>query len=127
MKIRTGFVSNSSSSSFVAVGIGKQYGKDNTKFNDIIKALLGCDPEDVTYETLEMYWSDYGSCVKDGITVYTSDAEPFFVGLNLLKGIEADKRLSEMKAELKQTIKDKLNINVPMKSMKFRTGTTHSG
>jgi hypothetical protein len=127
MKIRSGFVSNSSSSSFIAIGIGKKWGKPNTKFNDILKALLGCAPEDITYEVLERYWYEYGQCKKDGISFYTSDTEPFFIGMDLIEGIKKDKKLSELKKELKVLVKDKLNITLPLKEIELRVGETHSG
>ncbi|MHA2280247.1 MAG: hypothetical protein ACXAC5_05250 [Promethearchaeota archaeon] len=129
MKIRAGFVSNSSSSSFVAVGLGRKYGnkKNNDKFNEIVEKLAGCSVNDIGYETLEKIWYCNGICEKNGIWLYTSDAEPFFVGLDMEAHIKADKTFSEAKEKFKQLIKDKLGISVPIKSIELRIDESSSG
>lgn len=129
MKIRNGFVSNSSSSSFIAVGFSRytKYPKVNPKFEKAVEALTGKTPGDLDWEDLELIWWQNGICEKDGVYMYTSDCEPFFVGMDIEAGIKADKRLSELKKECKQLLKDKLGITVPLKDLEFRNDECHSG
>lgn len=129
MKIRSGFVSNSSSSSFIAVGFGKytMYPKVNPKFDEAVKAMTGKFPDELDYDDLEAIWCGNGICSKDGIYLYTSDCEPFFVGMDIEEGIIADKRLSEMTRECKKLLKDKLGVSVILKDLEFKNGECSSG
>jgi len=129
MKIRSGFVSNSSSSSFVAVGIEKyiKYPKINPKFDAALMALVGKFSDDITYEDLDTIWVQSGTCFKDGISLYTSDAEPFFIGIDIEDKIKADKRLSEIKKECQQLFKNNLKVSITLKELQLKIGECSSG
>jgi len=129
MKIRIGFVSNSSSSSFIAVGLGRYSSTKKKKeiFHKAIEILFGKSCDDISYEDLENGWYSYGIVEKMGFNVYTSDGEPWFLGMDLEDGIKKDKRLSEMKKELQKLFKDVCDIKVNLSDLDMEVGETCSG
>lgn len=129
MKTRSGFVSNSSSSSFIAVGISRyeNYPKQNEKFCEAVKALTGKNPDDLEWDDLEPLWNWSGVCEKEGIYMYTNDCEPFFIGMDIEEGILKDKRLSELKKECKKLFKENLNMTISVKDLEFRNDECSSG
>jgi len=124
MKIRQGFVSNSSSSSFIAVGI-----EDKDLLNKLVEAILGFDLETTDdgekYDCLENLWTDQGMVDKDGFTIYFSDVRPFFVGLEAETLLIKDLRVSEIKQMFIDLVKERYGITV--KNAKLKCGETYSG
>lgn len=124
MKIRSGFVSNSSSSSFIAVGISKY---EHPKAFKKIMAALNLT-EDACYDELEeKEWDsfDYGTYRKHGIYLYENDGV-YMVGMNASEDIANDKRLSEIKERLKKQL-NKVGVDVDVKDMKLEYGEVGSG
>lgn len=127
MKIRTGFISNSSSSSFLILG---------TDFKDIITKL-------VEYDKIMEYSND---CITkhDGLIYIGENGKYFyspttgkrvsvcpgieegFINPNIV-GIEVEKRLetktiAELRQEFKENVKKKINIDLPDKIIKLHYG-----
>jgi len=107
MKVRQGFVSNSSSSSFIAVGFSKYVGwnePDDPTFKELYDLLSIGEYGEVTGPG-EVLGCGYGKYVlESGISVYCSEEGPFFIGLDMMKFINDDKTLSEAKAEVKKLV-----------------------
>ena len=121
MKIRNGFVSNSSSSSFIAVGIpisiGYDYRNINPKFRELVEKMVGVAIENIDGDALDPIWAGNGECGKDGVSLYTVDCEPFFVGLDLMPGLKEDKTLSEMKRDFVTLVDDKFGVKISVNDL----------
>ena len=124
MKIRTGFVSNSSSSSFVAIGVTF----DTKELNKIIEDAFNVKEDsdewyDIIYEGLQ---DDVRilSGTDDGMP----DEETSFLG-HVIVGDEngyLDESIVEVGEELdsiKKEIKEKLKIDIDVKDIKIISGT----
>ena len=108
MKVRNGFVSNSSTSSFCIYGASI----NSTKAEEIINRLKidrdkykGYDPNDVT-ETLEGYVSD-----KSNLDVENPPSEydyGLYIGLSWDK-MKDDETLAEFKSRIESEIKEVIN------------------
>lgn len=117
MKIRAGFVSNSSSSSYIAIGVSKYHNAQ--AFEKIMKAL-GL-PKDAGYDDLDG-WNefDHNTYTKHGIYIYEQDGV-YLVGMDISEDILKDKRLSEMKAQLRKKFKT-VGVDVSVDDMRFEYG-----
>jgi len=119
MKIRAGFVSNSSSSSYIAIGVSKY--QNEATFSKIMKAL-GL-PEDIGYDDLAASkWAEVDYCTyrKHGICLYENDGV-YLIGMGIAEDIHNDKRLSEMKTRLRKLFK-KIGVDVSPDEIKFEYG-----
>lgn len=135
MKIRNGFVSNSSSSSFVAVGIEKHSNKKI--FEDILNAIGAPLGE---YECDDFYPGEKYASAKldDGAAYGTMETtngsnlclyggyEFYFVGLDAFPLFEKDFKLSEIKKRFKQIVREKYGVKVNLSQIKLVSDTTSS-
>jgi len=114
MKIRLGFVSNSSSSSFCLVGTSKKWIIDELAAKEGLN--FGKDGNDVL---------SYGNCSGNHVIFVGSDG-PEVVGIEILKLLE-DYNLKELRQIFRDLVKDKFNVDVPIKSIDLHYGEWGNG
>lgn len=116
MKIRVGFVSNSSSSSFVAVGISKY---DHPKLYDELMTAIGL-PTGEGYDEDDVGavadFNDHGSVImKDGSYIVAYGGYEFwFIGFDAIPLFSNDMRLSEIKEKFRSTVMDRYKIDISL-------------
>lgn len=123
MKIRNGFISNSSSSSFVLVGISRW--KKEKLFAEIFEALgftekemTSADEDTMNPKGFDV--SDQGefSNDKNGISLFVNDSEVSCIGLNIFDDLKNDKTVNEMKKEFMKKIKA-LGVEIKQSDIEF--------
>lgn len=105
MKIRKSFVTNSSSSSFVIVGISD---------DNIIRELI--DAEGI--EELECY---DGVHYGDYVNFYGGYDEPYYAGINI-EGLMETMTLPQMREYFSKYTKEQLNVDIPSYMIKLYYG-----
>jgi len=116
MKYRNGFVSNSSSSSFVIVGVSddnimKQIAEKDGKFQDGEYQEINCD---------------YGVDDTNAIDYYGSYGEPYYMGIDISEKLEK-KILPEIRKEFQQKVKEEYGIEIPLDKIKLHYGEVGDG
>jgi len=114
MKIRQGFVSNSSSSSFVAIGYSGD--KDNSEIGKIIEGLrteLGDDLYDRIYDE-DLYLLDSDECeLKDKNSVGIVELIADMDGYDCVEAGEVDSEaIEKAKEKIKQFLGKDINDNI---------------
>jgi len=116
MKYRNSFVSNSSSSSFVIVGISddvimKQIAEQDGKFSEGEYHDVNCD---------------YGIDESCSINYYGSWGEPYYMGVDISKKME-EQILPELKKEFQEKVKEEYGLDIPLDKIKLHYGEVGDG
>ena len=106
MKIRTGFVSNSSSSSFVAFGA-----RIDSKLSDKIEEEKGED----YFDELNLEKEVYGKTIKTEHDGYDGTNFIYFD----LDDLKDDETLGEVKKQLQDFIKEEMGVDIPIEQIGF--------
>lgn len=106
VKIRTGFVSNSSSSSFLAVGIHTIWGAGNTLFEKMLERMEW--DKDSSFLSQGIY--EYNGLCLYGSSSNISDL--FFIGVDAEVYFNQDMKLSDIIQIFIETVREKLGINI---------------
>ena len=111
MKTRQGFVSNSSTTSFVAVCT--EY-----KLDEFL--------EKIEYNEENMH---DGCCFleNDDLVVYAWEYEPSFYGMDIEEHLKNDETISALVAKFKETVLAKYGIDIPLEKIDFDFGEVGSG
>jgi hypothetical protein len=111
MKIRNGFVSNSSSSSFCILGI--VYSED-----DLLSLWNSKHPDDLCEDIWELENTNHGEiCVYRGIEEYY---ELYVIGKHV-KSLDENKTIKEEKIETANQINEMLGTSLSKKDISFHT------
>jgi len=116
MKIRTGLVSNSSSSSFMIVGVKRN-------FDDLIEALCPGIWDDDSY----LYYEGYGTwkSPSEVISIYGGD-EPQYIGIDAAKAFVAGETFQGLRSLFIQEAK-KYGVDIPENKVDLHYGECGNG
>ena len=128
MKIRQGFVSNSSSSSFVIVGL--MYGKEFHKVTEELKLDPESYPEgwpdrDDGEPPVGFDYGDHGQyqSKEDGLVLIDSEDGIDGIGIHASKFLKKDLRVSEIGEKLAEILK-KRGVEVSASAFELHVGTS---
>ena len=113
MKIRSGFVSNSSSSSFIAVGFYTYHNEELTnKVFDAIKFDSDCDDIDTALGKCGFKVGNQGQYVnKDRISFFLTDSEVACIGMEIKDSLSAGKTVPDLREDFMRKL-EKLGIEL---------------
>ncbi len=129
MKIRNGFVSNSSSSNFMIVGLDEEYKQENEEFKAILKAEE-LPPVDEDGNEDEEFYSSYGKFEVDskiGFSYYGHEDGIAYMGWDAVELFKQDKRLSQIKREIIRKVREVYRIKIPEEKLELLFGQVSSG
>ena len=113
MKIRNGFVSNSSSTSFCIVGIdiNPYYEKEKHPIKEALKNILTDNGKKDMWDYDEHWggWLDLG----DGLSAYGYGEGFEYIGIDLVENFKRGMTYGEMKTAFIEIVKEKYNIDIP--------------
>lgn len=123
MKLRTAFISNSSSSSYLAVGC--PYWGNPTKFKALLGAIeksAGTGSEDLLASPKIEAPSHGVLCHTDtDLYIYFSRGKVQLIGVEAEQALEADKKLSEIKEGFQEKARE-LGVEIPLKEIRIVFG-----
>lgn len=133
MKERKGFVSNSSSSSFLIIGVEKPGGWGDSKGKeDFVELLVEAEGKHFEGYAGDNYDGDYdyldfGEDEGEVVTFYGNNSSPYHAGIPALDRLKKDEKVSDLKLEFQKLVKDKLNIDIPLEDINLYFGECSSG
>lgn len=116
MKFRNGFVSNSSSSSFLIVGVSD---------DSLMRQIAEKDGKyfDGEYQDVDC---NYGVDSSSTINYYGSWGEPYYMGVDISDKLE-NQILPELRKEFQEKIKEEYGIDIPLDKIKLHYGEVGDG